>query len=321
VNWRILLVLAMGSGATPAWADHAVVFPFRAINVPEGDARVATHLFRTEYQQASGHSVASLDEAAAALDKNADPAAACRALGCQVYVTGDVSRLGSRVLVSAEEHDWSGKTRWTENASAASIEGIEGLLPRMAQALVRKQARAEPRIASAPEAPPPPTVWEEPAPQVRRRLLGFRAGVHQPIVSGLDLSPAVSLAFNAHLNWDGYFVAWAAGGSLPASDTSDSLGVVFGEIGGGGYLGDGEVAAYLAAAISPRFLIYDVDFDADAGVGMAVIGKFGVMFARTQRMRLFAEVGADQELLGTNLDAFDDNVRPTTLRFDFGMGW
>ena len=315
-----IITLAMAMGATPAWAATAAVFPFRPTNVTDGDAQTATLLFRAEYERASGHAVVPLDAAANALGHASDPATACRALGCQVYVTGELSRLGTRVFVNAEEHDASGKTLWAEHATAATPEDLETVLPRVALALVRKQVYAETRTHET------VTLREAETPVRLRpdKIVGFRVGLYQPFIGGDNSVPSVEAAFDMRFERGSYFLGWAAGLAIPSASgqgSTASMGGPFLEIHGAYYLTDGEIAPYIGGGLQPRITIIDrasTDPFAggdDAGVGLGALGRLGVMFMRSSGMRLYAEFTADQETIQVA------GVHPTLLHFDAGMGF
>jgi hypothetical protein len=308
--------------AAPVWAAKAVVFPFRAANVSEGDAQTATSLFRSQYQMSSGHDVVTLDAASAALAAQPDPAAASRALGCSAYVTGELSRLGARMFVNVEEHEASGRTVWTEHATAATPEDLETVLPRVAVALVRKQSYAETRTHET-------VTLRESEPPVRLRpdkIIGFRAGVVLPYVGGDDTAPSIEAGFDMRFERGRYFLGWATGLTLPTGDEFDDqaqVGLAFLEMHGAYYLADSEIGPYLGGGLQPRIVFVDREFDevtgtggdTDGGVGLGLLARAGVMFARSSRMRLFAEVVVDQEMAEVG------GVHPTLVHLDLGMGW
>lgn len=319
---RGITVLLLGMSASQAWAATACVFPFRATNVGEGDALTATALFRADYQRESGHAVVPIDAASAALGAQADPAAACRALGGQVYVTGELSRLGTRMFVNVEEHDASGKSLWTEHATAATPEDLETVLPRVALALSKKQRYADTRThesVTLREAEPPTRLRPD-------KIKGFRAGVVLPYVGGDDTVPSIEAGFDMRFERGRYFLGWAVGLMLPTGNEEFSdqaqVGLGFLEMHGAYYLSNGEIGPYIGGGLQPRILFVDRAFDpaigssdADAGVGLGVLARAGVMFARSSTMRLFGEAVVDQE---TSEVA---GVHPTLFHFNVGLGW
>lgn len=285
---------AAPAGATPAEATPSgsegslVLFPLRAVNLPDADVAAAEALLRAHFAEVSSRPLLSAEATLPALGAQSTDAAlseACGRLACAEFVTLDLVRLGEEVYVTAVAHAPDGAPLHRVDVVAPGVPALNGALHRIADALTRRVPFEAATFAhgyvpvDAPEAAGRPvgvrpSVWQ-----------GFRTGAWVPAASGAG--PALTVAWDGRWERGAWFLHADTGVALP-TDTAAPTGGVFVDVGLSRYLSfaDGRTL-YVGAGLGPRLAAYG---SGTGGVGLGAYGEAGIQASLAPAVRAYAEV-------------------------------
>jgi hypothetical protein len=333
-RWTLLPTLALVLlSAVPAHAAVTVaVMPVKGVNLTEGQCDAIGVMFASAFARETNVAVATpIDTKPVVAETKTNLAAATR-LGVFEYIELSAVQLGNKTTLAATRFSREGKEVFRAEATAASLDDMQGAAARLARSLAWAQPSQRPPEAVLPgyaPLPPPPPAGPKPYPAA----LGLKSALIYPLASGHSFAPLMSLQFDARIGPRNAFAEVGAGAAIPSTTASGSdtieMGGVFAEFGGGYYLSEGSVAPYVGGGVSPRIWIVDTrSGSSTSGATCTVHGMAGVTFTRDIRARVFAEVRAAQYVIGLAHDTgtsvgtvSSSTYYPTELSLLVGIGW
>jgi hypothetical protein len=333
-RWTLFLTLALVSlVAAPAHAAVTVaVMPVKGVNLTEGQCDAIGVLFASAFARETNVVVATPVETKPVVAAAKSNLAAATRLGVFEYIELQAVQLGNKTTLGAVRFTKEGKEVFRAEATAASLDDMQGAAARLARSLAWAQPGQHLTEASLPGYPPPPPP-PAPGPKPYPAALGLKSAIIFPLARGRSFASLMSLQFDARIGPRQAFAEVGAGAVIPSTSASGAntieMGGVFAEFGGGYYLSGGSVAPYLGGGVSPRIWVVDTDSGGSTtGATCTVHGMAGVTFTRDIRARVFAEVRVAQYVIGLSneIDNTDVTQRssayyPTELSLHAGIGW
>lgn len=326
----IAFVLVLVCPALASAYDVAVM-PVKGVNLKPGQPEAIGVILAQQYAKASAYQVAGPDVTTPALNGGTDYAGAAKTLGAGEYLETVAVSLESKLVLSVERHDYTGKLIHSASMTGVTMDDVPELASRVSRALLLRTTTDETRtletVTQAEAAPTNQTYSVVPK--------GVKASIVFPFAKGVDLEPMASLAFELRIEKRDYFFGFAAGAMLPGSTSNSDrhgYGGVFAEMSGNYFLTHSNFAPYLGAGISPRIQASS----SSTAVGFAPFAHVGAMFPRESRARALLEFRVAQNvfpLKGNSLDGYYDGYNwvtrpdavngkyPTELSLQFGVVW
>lgn len=320
-----LALLASLCFASLAAAQPVAVFVGEAVNLPAGDVAAFSAVCTAEYGRVAGREVVTAAKAQAALQEHGTPAAAAKELGLAEYTEYSLVRLPGggdevRILVNAARKDASGVALHAVSLEMASLADAPALCNRVQGALQRRVAveatrdRSNVTTAEANQSQGGPRLGTE-------KVIGFKVGFGLPVGDGGMHNPVATVAFDARLERERYFLELGAGALVPATVQAGlpTYGGITSEIGASVYVMNGDIAPYVGGGIMPRII-----FGGGSIVNFAPYLQGGVMFWRESSTRLFVDLRVAQNVLptgGVMYGGTSTPTYPTELNLLVGMGF
>lgn len=304
--------------ALPSLAASTAVFPPQATNLEPGPALALGQLLANEYARASGQPVVLPAQAGAALQPGMSVAAAASALNVDEYLETSAIGLDRGLLVTTTRYRRDGAPLYSAQMRAQGLDDLPEVAARLARALYQQVPPEQTRTLdtiTAREAREPQRVASE-------TVGGFRTFASRPL--GATFEPLTGLGIDLRFESGRRFLEFGVGFIAPVDNSPSRIGYggLYGELGGGYYLSDGDTAPYVGAGVTPRLLFGD-SLQSPANLGLW--GQAGVMFMRTTSTRLYAELRLTQNLFALSRQEFEavDAVEyyPTELGVQVGIGW
>ncbi|MFT3840682.1 MAG: hypothetical protein QM723_27075 [Myxococcaceae bacterium] len=152
-----------------------------------------------------------------------------------------------------------------------------------------------------------------------QRMLGVKLSFGAPVSGNASFNGMGSIGFDARFEREHYFVELGANLILPGPGTNKSYGGAGADLGIDYFITNSDTAFYFGGGILPRLLFSD---GMNSPLNVAPYLQLGLLFDRSARMRLYADVRVAQNLLpvregsGTPVDTY-----PTELTVQVGIGW
>jgi hypothetical protein len=131
-----------------------------------------------------------------------------------------------------------------------------------------------------------------------------------------------ALGFDGRFEREKYFVEIGAGFILPGPGANKSYGGVGADLGIDYFLTNADTAFYVGGGIVPRLIFSD---GMNSPLNIAPYLQLGLLFDRSARMRLYADVRVAQNLLpireNTSGSTTPIDTYPTELTVQVGIGW
>jgi hypothetical protein len=324
----LALGLALGLSALLdaglAHADTAVI-PVEGRNLSVGDADAIGRLFADAYATTSRERVVAPRPVNPDADFPMEPGEEAKRVGANEYVVIYAVGLGEKVKLHATRYALDGTVIHTVDMDAASLDDVDVVTERMAQALWREVTPREtrtPQTVTAQEGKAPNRAFLE-------KVVGIKTSYVQGFASEVELAPMLGIGFDDRLEAESYFIEFGVGILIPMQSyavSKSSYGGLYSEFGASFYLSGGDVSPYLGAGIVPRFMFTD----ADAGAQFAGYAQAGVMFLRSSSTRLYADARFTQSVTelrfeDTSYSGVDDEptatARPFEAGLQVGIGW
>jgi hypothetical protein len=313
-----------------ASAYDVAVMPVKGVNLKPGQPEAIGVILAQQYAKASAFSVAGPDVTTPALNGGTDYVGAARTLGAGEYLETVAVSLESKLVLSVERHDYTGKLVYSASMTGVTMDDVPELANRVSRALLLQTSTDETRtldtVTQAEAAPTNQTYSVVPK--------GVKASIVLPFAKGVDLEPMASLAFELRIEKRDYFFGFAAGLMLPGGtgdNNAHGYGGVFAEMSGNYFLTHGNFAPYVGAGVSPR-----IQAASSTSVGFAPFAHIGAMFPRESRARALVEFRVAQNvfpLKGNSYSSYYDGYNyvptpdpvqgkyPTELSLQFGVVW
>ncbi len=308
------LGVLLSAQAAPA---AVAVFPTRGTNLQAGELEAIDQLFAMAYSaQAEGEVLAPTATRNAWLEARA-PRAAAEKLGAAEYVLIRAIRLDSLIKITAARHRAKGERLHRVTMSAQSMDDMELVTQRLAQALIQRTAVDETQ-----------TIHNVTAAETRlenrlftEKVAGIKTfGTFLLATGDRAMDPQVGLQFDIRLENRDYFLELGAGFMVPTALSDDKVtsGGLFAELGGSYYLIDGSISPYIGAGLIPKLLFGD---HTDVGANLGMYAQAGVMFMRQNSTRFYIDFRASHDLFPWYADGDDPDFRVTNLNLQLGIGW
>jgi hypothetical protein len=309
VLWLGLFLTLSAAGVSHA--QYTGVFPVQGTNLSDNERASIGALISNAYAERTQISVFTPAEMEPILRQAGSETQAAQLAGLYEYVHVEAVRLDTRIALYVELRDARGSNLSVARDTAFSLDDMELVSQRIAATLAARnskhfivQRKARPRRSAFAE-----------------KLFGVRFALVMPWARRLETQASLLCQFDVRLEQPRYFIELAAGFWLPSETNSrQGLGGFVGHIGASYYLAQGSVSPYIGIGFSPRVFAGQYE-----GGGLTANGHFGVMFMRESSTRLYAELRADQNLLGARLSDATDGARsdilPTELSAAVGLGF
>lgn len=303
-----------------AWAYDVAVMPVKGVNLQPGQPEAIGVILAQEYAKASGYQVAGPDITRAALKGGTDYSAASRELGAGEYLETVAVLLDSKLIVSVERHEYTGKVIHTVSMPGVTMDDVPEIAHRLSRALLLKTTPEETRTVD--------TVTKAEGQPVNQTATvvpkGVKSSIILPVVKGVETEPMASLAFELRIERPDFFLGVAAGAMIPANSSDRSrYGGLFAEFSGSYFFTRQSFSPYAGAGISPRLLIAS-----SGGVGLAPFAHIGATFPRDSKAHGFVEFRVAQNVLPMPKNTvYADSGNPlggsypTELSGQFGIVW
>ena len=155
-----------------------------------------------------------------------------------------------------------------------------------------------------------------------QRMLGLKLSFGAPVGGNASFNGIGALGFDGRFEREKYFVEIGAGFILPGPGGNKSYGGVGADLGIDYFLTNADTAFYVGGGIVPRLIFSD---GMNSPLNIAPYLQLGLLFDRSARMRLYADVRVAQNLLpireNTSGSTTPIDTYPTELTVQVGIGW
>ena len=319
---RTTFLAAVLLSTTALAGEPVAMFIQKAINLEPGQVESFGAVCAATYAVTSESIVFAPSQSQAAVGENGSLIDAAKALQAGELVELTLVDLSSRrgpgrLLISAVRRGLDGKELYKADVTAESIDDAQAVCDRLALSLTKRVpakdtlnrhnvTAAEARLSGLPN-----RIGME-------KVIGVKTSFSGAFASGGEVNPLGTLAFNARLEGDRYFIEFGLGFLVPAvvNSGATSYGGLTAELGASYYLTDGDVAPYVGGGLSPR-LVFSGSF-----LNLAPYAQFGVMFMRQSSTRLYVDARLSQNVLPVG-GSFGNSsgLYPTELTGAVGIGW
>lgn len=331
--------------AANAHAAAVAVMPVQGVNVAEGPCDAIGAFFANAFARDAHVAVSSPAETKPVWSELRASLAVAKRLGASQYVELTAIRLGSKVTLAGTLFGADGKEIYRAETSAPSLDEVDAAAWRLARALVWRQPVPPPAppqlVESAPEVPPSldvPPSFPGTSASFPGNMYGMKGAMAFPVASGRTFSPQIGFQFDARIGPRSHFIEVGAGILVPTDDSSATrtlqMTAGFIELGGSGYLTDGNVGLYVGGGVQPGLWqteshYYDsgnsgysyYDSRSLSGAMLPIYAQVGLNFTRDSRTRIFGEVRVWQNLLGITDPNDRKDYYPTVVALQMGVGW
>ena len=319
---RIILLAAVLLSTTVLAGEPVAMFIPKSINLEPAQVESFGAVCASTYAVTSESIVIAPSQSLAAVGENGSLVDAAKSLQVKELVELTLVDLSSRrgpgrLLISAVRRGLDGKEIYRAEFTADSIDDAPAVCDRMALSLTKllpaKDTLNRHNVTAA-EA----RVSAKPNRLGMEKVFGIKTSFAGAFASGAEVNPLGTIAFNARLEGERYFIEFGVGALIPAvvNASSVSYGGLTAELGASYYLTDGDVSPYVGGGLSPR-LVFGGSF-----LNLAPYAQFGVMFARQSSTRFYVDARLSQNVLPvSNRFGNSSGVYPTELTAAVGIGW
>lgn len=294
----------------------------KAINLEAGQVESFGAVCSGAYARVSESQVINPTQAQSAVGENGSLVDAAKSLQAHELVELTLIDLSSqrgpgRLLISAVRRGVDGKEIFSAEFTAGSLDDAPEVCERIALSLTKKLAAKETinrHNVTAAEA----RLSAKPNRLGSERVIGVKTSFLGAFSAGATVNPLGSIAFNARLEQERFFIEFGAGALIPAvvSSSSTSYGGITAEVGASYYLTDGDVSPYIGAGVQPRIVFGGSVFN------LAPYAQVGLMLARQSSTRIYFDARVSQNVLPVSTGFLMSNgVYPTELTAAIGIGW
>ncbi|MDP3152002.1 MAG: hypothetical protein Q8N23_04995 [Archangium sp.] len=319
---RTLLVAALVCSTSALAGEPVAMFIPKAINLEAGQVESFGLVCAGHYARVNESVVISPTQAQAAVGENGSLLEAAKSLEARELVELTLIELSSqrgpgRLLISATRRGLDGKEIHSAEFTAGSIDDAPAVCERIALSLTQKLTAKETlnrhnvTAAEARLSGKPHRIGSE-------RVIGVKTGFLGAFSADTTVNPLGSIAFNARLEQERFFIEFGVGALIPAvvNASSTSYGGITAEVGASYYLTDGDVSPYLGAGVQPRIVFGGSVFN------LAPYAQAGLMLARQSSTRIYFDLRVAQNVLPvSNGFSMASGVYPTELTGAVGIGW
>lgn len=300
-------------------AGPVAVFVPHAINLDPNQVAAFGTVCSAEYGKASGAQVISPLESQAAIGPNGSLVEAAQALHADEYVEFTLVSLGGngargRLVVDAVLRNARGQEQHRATMTAEGLDDTVVACERLSLALVRRTTVNETQNrhnVTAMEA----RATRKPNRTGSEKVYGVKTSFGAPFGRG-KYNPMGTVAFDARLEGERYFIELGVGVLIPAS-VDQNIGGYGGfttELGASYYLTDGDVAPYVGGGLQPRFML-----GGGPVLNLAPYAQVGLMLFRQSSTRLYVDARLAQNVLPVGYGS--EQSWPTELALQVGVGF
>jgi hypothetical protein len=324
-------VAAMATLASAALAADVAVFPIQPVNLTPSEAEAIGTVLAQAYGRVSKAEVLLPQQAGPSVKTPGDLPGAAASLGVREYIetsaVGLLSRESekarsseSRIIIQAARRMQNGELVYRAELTATSLGDVEIVAERLARALYEKKPAEDTgglRTVTRREGTRDNRTFTE-------KIMGVKVGMTWLVAKNSRFDPLISIGFDGRLEGRSYFLEFGAGVAIPKSvdEAPDiqTVGLLYGDIGGSYYFTDTSISPYAGGGISPRVVITE-----GGGMNLALYGQGGVMFMRESSTRLYVDLRVSQNVLPVTGHLDDGTTRgkqyPTEIGLQVGIGW
>jgi hypothetical protein len=315
--------------------------PVQGVNLAEGPCDAIGVFFSNAYARDAHVAVSSPAETKPVWAEVRASSATAARLGASQYVELTAIKLGAKVTLAGILFGLDGKEVYRAETAAPSLDEIDVAASRLARALVWRQPIGShpvpPQLVDSPPDVPPSFDTTSSAASTTRNMFGMKGIMAFPAASGRTFSPQIGFQFDARIGPRSNFMEVGAGVTIATDDstTTQNLQLTTGfiELGGSGYLTDGNVGLYLGGGVQPGLWRTEAFYNDSSGgysyrdsrslsgAMLPVYAQIGMTFTRDIRTRIFAEFRVSQHLLAITDPNDNKGYHPTVMALQMGVGW
>lgn len=152
-----------------------------------------------------------------------------------------------------------------------------------------------------------------------QRMLGVKLAFGAPVSGNASFNGIGAIGFDARFERERYFVELGANVIIPGPGSNKSYGGAGADLGIDYFITNSDTAFYFGGGIVPRLLFSD---GMNSPLNVAPYLQLGLLFDRSARMRLYADVRVAQNLLPVREGSTTPvDTYPTELTVQVGIGW